>query len=179
MWKILLAWAAFIERRTNDIGKLGALLGLIMIALIAINVALRYSLSLGAVWAQELEWHLLAALIQLGMAHALLHGGAVRVDLFYQHYRPAMRRIVDIISALMMVGVCVCFIALSVGYVGQSWGVAETSSDPGGLPYRWLLKSLIPLGFGLIVLQQLAELIRLLAPAALRAPEAVKESHHA
>ncbi len=164
MWTSLRAVAAFIERRTDDIGKLAALLGLLMIALVAVNVVLRYTLSLGSVWAQELEWHLLAALIQLGMAHALLRGGEVRVDLLYQHYPPAAQRAVDVLAAVLMVGVCVLFIALSLGYVEQARAIGEASSDPGGLPHRWLVKALIPLGFGLVLLQQLALLLRLLDP---------------
>lgn len=165
MWTSLRAGAAFIERRTDDIGKLAALLGLAMIVLVAVNVVLRYSLSLGSVWAQELEWHLLAALIQLGMAHALLRGGEVRVDLLYQHYPPAVKRAVDVAAALLMAGVCMLFIALSLGYVEQARAIGEASSDPGGLPHRWLVKALIPLGFGLVLLQQLALLVRLLDPA--------------
>ncbi|MDT7838157.1 TRAP transporter small permease subunit [Aquabacterium sp. OR-4] len=165
MWNLLRAAAAFIERRTDDIGKLAALTGLAMILLVAVNVVLRYSLSLGSVWAQELEWHLLAALIQLGMAHALLRGGEVRVDLFYQHYPPAAKRAVDVVAALLMVGVCVLFVALSLGYVEQARAIGEASSDPGGLPQRWLVKALIPLGFGLVLLQQLGLLVRLLDPA--------------
>ena len=170
MWKILLLLSAWIDRRTNDIGKLAAALGVAMIALVATNVALRYSFSFGAVWAQELEWHLLAAMIQLGMAHALLHGGAVRVDLIYQRYGPRTQRAVDAVSALLMVAICALFIALSLGYVAQSFNVSETSSDPGGMAYRWLLKALIPVGFALIIVQQLSELIRTLAPRHLLPP---------
>lgn len=166
MWHRLRQAAAFIERRTDNIGHLAAGLGLAMIALVALNVVLRYSLSLGSVWAQELEWHLLAALIMLGMAHALLRGGEVRVDLFYQHYPPAAKRAVDVASAGLMAGVCVLFIGLSLGYVAQAQAVGEASADPGGLPHRWLVKALIPLGFGLVLLQQLALLVRLLDPAA-------------
>lgn len=165
MWTSLRAGAAFIERRTDDIGKLAALLGLAMIALVAVNVVLRYSLSFGSVWAQELEWHLLAALIQLGMAHALLRGGDVRVDLLYQHYPPAIKRWVDVLAAGLMIAVCVLFITLSLGYVEQARAIGEASPDPGGLPHRWLVKALIPLGFGLVLLQQLALMLRLLDPA--------------
>ena len=47
----------------------------------------------------------------------------------------------------------------------QARAIGEASSDPGGLPHRWLVKALIPLGFGLVLLQQLALLVRLLDPA--------------
>jgi TRAP-type mannitol/chloroaromatic compound transport system permease small subunit len=74
--------------------------------------------------------------------------------------------VVDVISALLLITVSLLFIWLSLGYVEQSRSISEASPDPGGIPLRWLVKSLIPLGYGLLVLQQLAHLVRLLdAPA--------------
>jgi len=154
--------AALIEGLIDRLGNLTAWIALVMIGLVATNVLLRYSMSVGSVWAQELEWHLLAALILLGMSHALQRGDNVRVDIFYARYQPATKRVVDVVSALLLIAVAVAFILLSLGYVQQSWSVNEASPDPGGIPYRWAVKALIPLGYGLLVLQQIAHLIRLL-----------------
>ena len=66
------------------------------------------------------------------------------------------------VTILLLIAISVHFIQLSLGYVEQSRSIAEASPDPGGIPYRWLVKSLIPLGYGLLVLQQLAHLVRLL-----------------
>ena len=52
------------------------------------------------------------------------------------------------------------FIKLSWAYVGQSFSIDEKSADPGGIPHRWVLKAMIPVGFALLALQALAELIR-------------------
>jgi TRAP-type mannitol/chloroaromatic compound transport system permease small subunit len=171
MLKALLPLAAFIEGCIDRIGSLTAWIALVMIGLVATNVFLRYTFSFGSVWAQELEWHLLAALILLGMSHALQRGENVRVDLFYARYSPAAKRWVDVISALLLIAVSLAFIWLSLGYVEQSRSINEASPDPGGIPLRWLVKSLIPLGYALLVLQQLASLIRLLD-----APLTAKES---
>ncbi len=162
MLKALRPLAAFIEGLIDRIGGLTAWIALVMIGLVATNVLLRYTFSFGSVWAQELEWHLLAALILLGMSHALQRGENVRVDLFYARYSPLGKRVVDVVSALLLITVSLAFIWLSLGYVEQSRSIMEASADPGGIPYRWLVKSLIPLGYGLLVLQQLAQLLRLL-----------------
>jgi TRAP-type mannitol/chloroaromatic compound transport system permease small subunit len=162
MRKALLPAAAVIEALIDRIGSLTAWIALAMIALVATNVVLRYTLSFGSVWAQELEWHLLAALILLGMSHALQRGENVRVDLFYARYSPLCKRVVDVVSALLLITVSLLFIWLSLGYVEQSRSISEASPDPGGIPLRWLVKALIPLGYGLLVLQQLAQLVRLL-----------------
>ena len=119
------------------------------------------SLSLGPVWAQELEWHLLAALILLGMCHALQRGDNVRVDLFYARYSPTTKFVVDVFAALLTAAVALLFVYLSLPYVGQSYSILEGSPDPGGIPYRWAVKALIPLGYSLVALQQLAHLMRL------------------
>lgn len=165
---------AFIDR----LGSLTAWIALAMIGLVATNVILRYAFSFGSVWAQELEWHLLAALILLGMSHALQRGDNVRVDLFYARFSPRTKQVVDVVSALLLIAISVHFIQLSLGYVEQSRSIGEASPDPGGIPYRWLVKSLIPLGYGLLVLQQLAHLVRLFQQRHEPAGHAAKENSH-
>lgn len=150
-----------IESLIDAVGKATLWVALAMIALVAINVLLRYAFSFGSVWAQELEWHLLAALILLGMSYALQRGDNVRVDLFYANYSAGKKFVVDVISLLLMLIVALIFVKLSVAYVGQAWAIGEKSPDPGGIPWRWAVKSLIPLGFGLLALQTVGALIRL------------------
>jgi len=153
--------AAAIERLIDAAGRLTLWLVLAMIGLVATNVLLRYSMSLGSVWSQELEWHLLAALIMLGMSHALQRGESVRVDLFYGRYGPRAKWWVDLVSMLLLLAIALLFAKLSIGYVGQSWSIGERSADPGGIPWCWAVKSLLPIGFGLIALHAVAATIRL------------------
>ena len=152
---------ARIEWVIDRIGQAASLLALVIIVLMACNVLLRYSLSLGTVWAQELEWHLLAALILFGMSYALLRGDNVRVDIFYSKYSPQTKRRVDIASAILTMAIAVIMVFLSWKYVGQSYAIAEKSPDPGGIAMRWLLKSLLPLGYGLLFLQSFGALLKL------------------
>ncbi|MFM7283698.1 MAG: TRAP transporter small permease subunit [Betaproteobacteria bacterium] len=152
---------ARIEWVIDRIGQAASLLALVIIVLMACNVLLRYSLSLGTVWAQELEWHLLAALILFGMSYALLRGDNVRVDIFYSKYSPRTKRWVDIASAILTMAIAVIMVVLSWKYVGQSYVIAEKSPDPGGIAMRWLLKSLLPLGYGLLFLQSFGALLKL------------------
>ena len=154
--------AAAIESLIDAVGRLTLWLALAMIALVATNVLLRYAMSLGSVWAQELEWHLLAAMIMLGMSHALQRGESVRVDLFYGRYGPRARWWVDLVALLLLLAIALLFARLSIGYVAQAWSVGERSADPGGIPWRWAVKSLIPAGCVLIALHAVAATIRLL-----------------
>jgi TRAP-type mannitol/chloroaromatic compound transport system permease small subunit len=71
-----------------------------------------------------------------------------------------MKLIADIITAVLSVIVCLIVIRLSIFYVAQSWSYSEGSANPGGIPYRYLLKALIPLGFVLFALQSFADAIK-------------------
>ncbi len=160
MFKAMSVAMEKIESLIDVIGRATLWVALVMISLVAVNVILRYTLSFGSVWSQELEWHLLAALILLGMSYALQRGDNVRVDLFYANYQPKTKFIVDVASAVLTILVALIFLKLSIAYVGQSFATGEISNDPGGIPYRWVVKSLIPIGYGLLTLQACAELMR-------------------
>ncbi len=162
MQKASLVIAERIESVIDLFGKVASWLTLSIVLLIVINVILRYSMSLGSVWAQELEWHLLAAMILFGISFSLLRGDNVRVDLFYANYTPQKKYIVDLVSAILTIIIAVFFVKLSINYVGQSFSIGEKSPDPGGIPMRWLVKSLIPIGFSLLALQGFAEMLRVI-----------------
>ena len=150
-----------IEALIDAVGRATLYLTLVMIGLVAVNVLLRYSLSFGSVWSQELEWHLLATIILLGMSYALQRGENVRVDVFYANFTPRAKFVVNLASGVLTLAIALLFIKLSASYVAQSWAIGETSADPGGIPWRWAVKGLIPLGFGLLALQTVGALMRL------------------
>jgi TRAP-type mannitol/chloroaromatic compound transport system permease small subunit len=124
------------------------------------NVLLRYVYHTGSVWSQELEWHLMSPICLFGMSYALRHGEHVRVDVLFASFSPRGKSFVEFISALIAMALSVIVIWLSINYVAQSWSIGEGSANPGGIPARYLLKSLIPIGFALFFLQSLARAIR-------------------
>ena len=135
MQKASLVIAERIESVIDLFGKVASWLTLSIVLLIVVNVILRYSMSLGSVWAQELEWHLLAAMILFGISFSLLRGDNVRVDLFYANYTPQKKYIVDLVSAILTIIIAVFFVKLSINYVGQSFSIGEKClSKPSPLP---------------------------------------------
>lgn len=147
---------AGIERFIDVVGAWTSWIALVIVMLMATNVLLRYSFSIGSVWAQELEWHLLVPLILFGMSYALRHGEHVRVDIAYGRFGARTKAAVDLVSALLTIAVSVLIIWFSVKYVQQAYVIDEGSPDPGGLPHRYLIKSLIPIGFALLLVQGIA-----------------------
>jgi TRAP-type mannitol/chloroaromatic compound transport system permease small subunit len=138
------------------VGRAVSWLALVIVALMSVNVILRYLFSMGSVWAQELEWHLLVPLILFGTSYALRHGEHVRVDILYGRFTPRAKHAVDVVSALLAIAISALFIWYSLHYVEQAYVIDEGSPDPGGIPHRYLLKALIPIGFVLLLLQSLA-----------------------
>lgn len=141
-------------------GRLAAWLGLGLVLLVAFDVLARYLFAYGLVWLQELEWHLLAVTALIGMSYTLHRGDEVRVDILYSQMGPRLQALVQLLSALLTLAVAVIIITLSLPYVGQSIALNEGSPDPGGLPYRYLLKAFIPIGFALLALQALVQVYR-------------------
>jgi TRAP-type mannitol/chloroaromatic compound transport system permease small subunit len=149
-----------IERLVDAVGRATSWLALAIVVLMATNVVLRYLFSYGSVWAQELEWHLLAPLILFAIAYAFLKGEHVRVDVMYTHFSERNKALVNMIAAALCLAIAVIIVILSIQYVEQSYSIGERSSDPGGLTHRWILKALIPVGFVLVALQSLAEMVK-------------------
>lgn len=153
------AYVARVEHAVDLIGRAASWLTLVIVVLMATDVLLRYGFSIGSVWAQELEWHLLAPLVLVGMTYALLKGEHVRVDILYARYSPRTQAAIDLVSSLFAVAMALLVIRYSIQFVQQSWSINEISADPGGLTHRWVLKALIPLGFALFALQASAQAV--------------------
>jgi len=153
----------YIDRLNDGIGRLVSWLVLGLVLLVGYDVTMRYLFLSGSVALQELEWHLFSVIFLLGAAYTLQHNDHVRLDLFYQsrfmnHYRRAWVNLVG--AVCFLIPFCILIIVSAVPFVQQSLSHMEGSPDPGGLPWRWLLKSAIPLGFALLILQGISEAIK-------------------
>ncbi len=149
-----------IEGLIDGLGRWTAWVALLHVVVVAVNVILRYLFHVGPVALQELEWHLLSPIALIGISYTMRHKEHVRVDIFYEKYRPRIRHAVDFVAAVLTLVISVIVVELSLGYVQQAYMAGEVSPDPGGLPYRFLLKSFVPLGFSLLALQALAQALR-------------------
>jgi len=152
--------AGGIDTFIDAVGRITAWSSFALALVMGTNVLLRYGFSTGSVWAQELEWHLMSPICLFGMSYALRHGEHVRVDVLFASFTERNKLLVEFITALISMAVCVIVIELSWSYVAYSWNIGEDSANPGGIPARYLLKALIPIGFALLLLQSLAQAIQ-------------------
>lgn len=161
--KIIKLLSDTLENISEITGRIIAWLVLFMVLLVSYDVTMRYFFRGGSITLQELEWHLFSAIFLLGAAYTFKHDDHVRLDLFYQsRFMDEIRRAwVNIIGGVFfLLPFCLLVIVSSWPFVFQSFIHGEGSPDPGGLPYRWLLKAAIPLGFILLLLQGLADVFK-------------------
>ena len=140
-----------------------------MVLITAYNVFERYFLHHNTSSLIELNWHFYSLIYLLGAAYTFKHDGHVRVDLVYHRLSPRAKTWVNLFGTVFfMLPVCFVIVYVSLhhrlgfnfSFVGRSWHTLERSPDPGGLPARYLLKAALPLGFFMLAVQGIAEIIR-------------------
>ena len=163
MRSLLLNLILKIDAFTEYIGKCVSLLVIILVLLVGYDVSMRYLFNSGSVAIQELEWHIFSIIFLLGSAYTLKYNEHVRLDIFYnsKFVNDKIRAWFDILGTLLiLLPFCLLVIISALPFVTQSYIHNEISPDPGGLPFRWLIKAAIPLSFFLLLIQGTAEILK-------------------
>lgn len=143
------------------IGRTVSWLSLILVVIIVGDVFLRYAFSITSSASFELEWHLFAVLFLLSAGWAFSEDRHVRVDVFYTRFSPKQKALVNVTGcALLLLPLCAVGFHEGLQFAANAYMMNETSPDPGGLPARYLVKSAIPIGFALLGLQGVSEIIK-------------------
>lgn len=152
---------AMIDRFTETSGRLLAWCALAMALVTTTVVVLRYGFSTGAIALQESITYLHGSLFMLGVAYAQRSGAHVRVDIFYRYFKPRQRAWVNAIGGIVfLMPLCAIIVIVSWGYVGDAWAIRESSPEPGGIPFLYLLKTLLPLMAINLALAGCADILR-------------------
>ena len=142
----------FFDKFGNVVGYVCIFVMFLMIADVFFNVTARYFFKYGNVGLQELEWHFFSVIILLGMSYALKDDTHVRVDIFYEKMSLKKRALINMAGVILFVLPLALLVAwLSWDYVAEAYESGEGSADPGGLPYRWVIKGFIPFSFWLLI----------------------------
>ncbi|MDP3479486.1 MAG: TRAP transporter small permease subunit [Desulfoprunum sp.] len=145
------------QRISRLLGRLLALVFLLMTVNIFYDVVMRYFFHNSSVAMQEMEWHLFSIVILFGVSVALMEEGHVRVDFLYDRFSIRKKAVVNMIGTVFFLLPLACLIFFgSFGFVMDSYSMNEISENPGGLSYRWLIKAMIPLAFGILILSAIA-----------------------
>lgn len=158
--KALLAFSRAVDQLNEIVGRLVKWLVLAATLVSAGNALIRYSLHTSSNAWLELQWYFFGALFLLAAGYTLKHNGHVRIDLIYGRLSARAQAVIDLLGGVL-------FLLPASGLIAWlSWPLftaallsGEVSADAGGL-VRWPIMLMLPLGFGLLFLQGIAEVIK-------------------
>jgi len=153
-----------IDPLVRGVGKLSSYLWVVLVAVITVNVLMRYVIGKGLIEFEEGQWHLYAIGFLLALAWAVEADDHVRIDVISDRFAFRTKCWIELVGLVVAL---LPFIALVVWYtapfIAYSWRVGEVSEAPGGLPYRWAIKSFLLIGFVALGLAALSRLTRVAA----------------
>ncbi|AGH46989.1 C4-dicarboxylate transporter family protein, DctQ subunit [Paraglaciecola psychrophila 170] len=119
---------------------------LLMVLNVFYDVIMRYFFNDVSIGMQELEWHLFGAMFMFGIGYTFKEDGHVRVDVFYDQMSIRSQAFVNIFGSIVFaLPITLLILYFSIDYTYQAYEMGEGSADPGGLPYRWIIRSVIPI----------------------------------
>jgi TRAP-type mannitol/chloroaromatic compound transport system permease small subunit len=161
--KGLLKISAAIDALNEKFGLIANYLVLFAALISAGNAASRYLFSESSNGWLEIQWYMFAGMVLLGAPYTLKMNEHVRVDLVYGMVSERTRIWIDIIGGfLFLLPICIILCYFTWPWFVDSWNINEASSNAGGL-VRWPVKLLLPVGFLLMALQGVSEIIKRIA----------------
>jgi len=161
--KTLLALSRAIDSLNERVGRLVLWLVLAATLVSAANAGMRYAFSMASNAWLELQWYLFAAIFLLAAGYTLKHNGHVRIDILYGRLSERARAWIDLLGTLVfLLPFSLLLVWFSWPGFTDAWQHGEMSPDAGGL-LRWPVRLLIPLGFALLSLQGISEIIKRIA----------------
>jgi TRAP-type mannitol/chloroaromatic compound transport system permease small subunit len=149
------------NRFSDAVGTFSAILLLLLIANVFYDVVMRYLFNNVSIGMQELEWHLYSMIFLFGVAYTLKADGHVRVDVIYERLSPKRRAIIDIAGTLLFLWpFCFLVAGYGIGFAYDAFEINEQSGDPGGLHYRWIIKSMISISFICVLISSIGFMLR-------------------
>ena len=150
--RMLLSIEKFFSFMNRLFGRLLSIVFLLMTANVFFDVVMRYFFRNSSVGMQEMEWHLFSIMILFGVSVALLEEGHVRVDFFYDRFSVRTKAVINIIGTVFfLLPLAFLVFYTSYDFVVDSYKIKEISENPGGLPYRYVIKAMIPLAFATLM----------------------------
>ncbi len=151
----------WVDSANARIGRSVAWLTLGMVLIYFLIVLLRYCFDFGSIAMQESVTYMHALVFMGAAAYTLQTDGHVRVDIFYSRWSVERRALIDLLgSLLLLLPFAGALLIFSWGYVEAAWGQRETSAEPGGLPWVYLLKTMILVMSVQLILQALSQMAK-------------------
>ena len=145
--------SVLIEKQVSRLGDVISWIWLLLLMIIVLNVVMRYFFGQGRIEFEEIQWHLYSIGFLVGLSYAYVSDSHVRVDVVREKLSTQLQAWIELYGILLLL---MPFIALvlsaSIPFILYSFSTSEVSEAPGGLPFRWVIKSFLAIGFVLLLL---------------------------
>ena len=149
---------------TRRAGDWASWLWLVLLAVVVLNVILRYAFGEGRIEFEEIQWHLYATGFLFSLGYAFESDDHIRVDFLRERFSPRLQAWIELYGTLLLLLPFVFLVLwFGVPFVLSSWHQGEVSAAPAGLPYRWAVKSMLLWGFALLALAAVSRALRVVA----------------
>lgn len=154
MTSLLRFFVKIIDAINEWLGRSTAWLTSVLVLIFCYDVVMRYVFDTSSVAMFELEWHIFSVVFLLGAGYTLKHDRHVRVDIFYAKFSPKRKAWINLFGTLLfLIPFCLIIFKGAMPYIALSLRIDEGSSDAGGLPHRYIIKTFMFLGFFFLMLQ--------------------------
>jgi len=152
-----------LDTMIRSIGHVVMWANVILIFVIILQVILRYGFGHGLVLLEELQWHLYALGIMVGASYAQMMNSHIRVDIIHSRLSEKWKLCWDLFGiVVLLLPFIIIIFHQSLDFVHESWRVNERSTAPLGLPFRWAVKAVIPISFGLLFIATVSRALRII-----------------
>lgn len=153
-----------LEAIIDGFGKVFSWAWVLLMLLVVLNVVLRYVFNASFVALEELQWHIYSVGFMIGLSYCVLKDGHVRVDVIAEQLSPRKRATIELLgTVLFLIPFCLLVLYNAYPFVERAFVMSERSSNPGGLPMRWVIKSVILIAFSLLLMAGIARATRALS----------------
>lgn len=154
----------FLDQFVCGIGQVFHWIWVVLVAVIIVNVVLRYAFSQGMIELEELQWYLYSVGWLIGLSYTFVYDGHVRVDVLHEKLPYRGKLWFELFGLLFLfLPFVIAVIIWSLPFVELSWTTNERSTSANGLPARWLVKGAMLFAFILLALTGISRLIRVFA----------------
>lgn len=142
------------------VGKITSWLTVLLMLIIILQIFLRYGLNSGLTVLEEMQWHLYAVIFLSAMSYAMVNDAHIRLDLVHQRFSQRTKHWIDVVGILfLLLPMIVMIFYNSIPFALKSYEIMERSAAPTGLPFRFVIKSALTIGIGLLGIAALSRLL--------------------
>ncbi|MEJ2130992.1 MAG: TRAP transporter small permease subunit [Gammaproteobacteria bacterium] len=154
-------FSVIVDRWLRKLGEWLSWIWLVLLGVIVLNVTLRYLFGEGRVEFEEIQWHLYAVGFLLALGYALEQDVHIRVDVLHERFPLRVQAWIELYGiVLLLMPFAALVIIYSLPFIAYSFATNEISPSPGGLPWRYVIKACLLIGFVVLMVAALSRLTR-------------------